>query len=316
MLDLAIVGAGIMGTNHARVARAVRDARVAVVVDPDARRGRALADAVGCAWAPSLEQADGSFDGAVVAAPNELHEAIATELAAAGIGMLVEKPLAPSAEAARRIHTAAEKAGVVLAVGHVERFNPAVLALDMLLDDVIHVSAARISPYSDRIDHGVVIDLMIHDLDIVQSVARGRPARLAASTQKVRSRTEDLATAIIEYEGGMTADLIASRIGQQKIRQLQITQRDSFVVVDLVRQDVTLHRVEHSEFLSAEGARYRQSGVVEIPYLEHRGEPLFLQLEQFVRCLQGDERPRVDGAAGTAAVEACEAVLAAAAATR
>ena len=316
MLELAVVGAGIMGANHARVSASLRDARVSVIVDPDEERGRVLAEAVGATWVPDVADAVGRVEGAIVAVPNERHEEIATQLMRAGVGVLVEKPLAPTSEAARRIVDVAALSEVVLAVGHVERFNPAVLELDRLLGEIVHVSAARISAFSPRIRDGVVLDLMIHDLDIVRAVAGGEVESVSSVLSYPRSDTEDLAAALLTFDNAVTADLTASRVGQNKIRQLQITQRESFVIVDLVRQDVTVHRVDHSEFLSSEGARYRQTGVVEIPYLENRGEPLLLQLEHFVRCLKGEQRPRVGGQDGLAAVALAEQVRAAAPARR
>ena len=312
MLRLGIVGAGIMGANHARLARAVRDATLTVVVDPDARRAQQLAAAVGADVASDIDGVADRIDAAVVAVPSDLHHDIALELMKAGIHVLVEKPLATTIADAEALAEAADRNGVALMVGHVERFNPAVLELDHLLADVVHIAAARISPYSPRIREDVITDLMIHDLDVVRSIAGCGVTDVECMATPVRSDAADLASALLRFENGMTANLTASRVGQQKIRELRITQPDRYVTVDLVRQDVTINRVEHSEFLSAEGARYRQSGVVEIPFLEHQGEPLLLELQEFVRAVSSGTAPRVTAADGVEALRLVARVQAAA----
>jgi len=312
MLRLGIVGAGIMGANHARLARGVPDATVTHVVDPDVARARRLASAVGAEAVADVASLVDVVDAAVVAAPSGLHHDVALDLMKAGIHVLVEKPLATTVADAEALAEAAEVNGVTLMVGHVERFNPAVLELDQLLGDVVHVAAARISPYSPRITDDVVTDLMIHDLDVVRSIAGCAVVDVQCMAMPVRSDVPDLACALLRFESGMTANLTASRVGQQKIRELRITQPDRYVTVDLVRQDVTINRVEHSEFLSAEGARYRQSGVVEIPFLEHQGEPLLLELQEFVRAASTGTTPRVTAADGVEALRLVERVRAAA----
>jgi predicted dehydrogenase len=299
---LAVVGAGIMGAHHARIVSSMRDASLEFVVDDDVERARVLAESVGTRHTQCLDDVLDDIDAAVVAVPNELHHEIALVLIKAGRHVLVEKPIATDVDEAEDMLAAADDAGVTLMVGHVERFNPAVLELDNLVRDVVHVAASRISPFSPRVQDSVVLDLMIHDLDLVCSLARSPVAEVHVVGRTVRSTTPDIASALVRFETGLVANLTASRIGQQKIRELRITQPDSFVTVDLIRQDVTINRLEHSEFLSSEGARYRQSGVVEIPFLEHRGEPISLELQEFVRAASTGTAPRVTGRDGVNAL--------------
>jgi predicted dehydrogenase len=157
------------------------------------------------------------------------------------------------------------------------------------------------------------MDLMTHDLDLACALAGSDVTNVKAVTRRIRSDTEDLASALLTFANGVTASLTASRVGQNKIRRLSITQRGSFVHVDLLRQDVTVNRVDHAEYLSGEGTRYRQSGVVEVPFLEHRGEPLYLELAHFVDCVANGGVPRVSGEDGVRALELAERVLASAA---
>jgi predicted dehydrogenase len=303
VLKIAIVGAGVMGTNHARVARSLPDVEVAYVVDADP--GRAERAAAACGAQPTGDLADvlGKVDCAVVASPSSLHEEHGLRLLERGTHILIEKPIATTRdEAMRLIDTAAER-DLVLQIGHVERFNPAVLELDRLSGDIVHIDAARISPYSPRVEVGVVLDLMIHDLDIVLSLADGEPVEVLAIAQRTRSSTEDLVSALVRFDNGLSASLTASRIGQNKIRTLSLTRAKDFVHVDLLRQDVTIQRVDHSEYLSDEGTRYRQTGVVELPFLEHRGEPLYLELAHFVESVRAGRPPRVTGLDGLRALE-------------
>ena len=295
MLDLAIVGAGAMGANHGRVAMGLRDARVAVVVDPDPVAGEKLATATGAAYQPELSAVIGKIDAAVLASPTDLHRELGIALLDAGVAVLVEKPISAKIGDADALIAAAKASSTVLMVGHTERFNPAVLELDSLVTDPIHVVADRISPYTPRIKDGVFLDLMIHDIDIVLHLIGSPLAGLASYAMATHSDTEDLAVAMLRFEKSSSAVLTSSRIGQQKIRRLAITQPETFVAVDLIRQDVTVHRVEDVAFTSGESVAYRQAGVVEIPYLQHQGEPLYLELQHFVECVQSGNSPRVSG---------------------
>jgi predicted dehydrogenase len=301
-LKMAIVGAGVMGSNHARIARSVPGVEVSHVVDPDPERAARAAAAAGAEPVGRVQDVLGKVDLAVVASPSSMHEEHATALLEGGVHVLVEKPIATTVEEAERLVKAAAEADRVLQVGHVERFNPAVLELDRMQGEVVHIEASRIGPYSNRVEVGVVLDLMIHDLDIVLALAGAEPRDVVARAQRTRSSTEDLAAAIITFDNGVTASLTASRIGQNKIRNLALTRKTDFVNVDLLRQDVTVHRVDHSEYLSDEGTRYRQTGVVELPFLEHRGEPLYLELSHFVDCVRAGRRPRVTGEDGARAL--------------
>ncbi|MDN5858017.1 MAG: Gfo/Idh/MocA family oxidoreductase [Pseudonocardia sp.] len=312
MLTFAIVGAGVMGANHARVLRSLPGVETAFVVDPDPARAHAAAEACGARATTDLADVLGKVDCAIVASPSSCHEEHGIALLAHRTHVLIEKPLAPSVEAGQRLVDAAAAAGVTLQVGHVERFNPAVLELDRLADGIVHVDAARIGPYSGRVEVGVVLDLMIHDLDIVLSLTGAEPVEVHAAAQTTRSATEDLVSALLKFDSGATAALTASRIGQNKIRTLALTREKDYVAVDLLRQDVTVQRVDHSEYLSDEGTRYRQTGVVELPFLEHRGEPLFLELAHFAQCVLEGHEPRVSGRDGLRALELAMKVRAAA----
>jgi predicted dehydrogenase len=304
MTRIAVIGAGIMGSNHVRVLRTVHDCKVVAVADPDEERGHTLAAASNTTYLKDPVEAAALADAAVLAVPSELHAAVGVPLLEAGLDLLVEKPIATRLEDAHALAEAARRTGRLLMVGHVERFNPATLELAKLVDQPLHMELTRIGSFSARVTADVVLDLMIHDLDLAMSLAGAPVAEVHSMGRNVRSNGQlDLVTALLRFENGVTATVTASRAGQTKVRQIELTQRENFVVADLVRQDVTVHRVDHHEFLSEGGARYRQRGFIEIPFLENRGEPLALELEHFVHCVATRTRPSVDGAQGIAALE-------------
>jgi predicted dehydrogenase len=305
---VAVVGAGIMGANHARVLHRLPEAELTLVVDPDEQRGRALAASVGAGYSADPAAVPEVAEAAVVAVPSEAHVDVGVPLLRAGVDLLVEKPIATTVEDADLLVEAARANDRVLMVGHIERFNPAVLQLDDIVQDLLHLELTRMGPFSPRVTADVVLDLMIHDLELALALAGSDVERVEGMGRRERSDSLDLATALLQFRNGVTATVTASRVGQTKIRRIELTQRANFVVLDLVRQDLTLHRVDHNEFLAEGGARYRQSGLIEIPFLEHRGEPLVLELEHFLQCVVHRRPPRVPGVQGRRALELALAV--------
>jgi len=303
MIRLAIVGAGAMGSNHARVAGDLPGVEIVAVVDPDPDRGRRLADLAGARYVPDVSLLPDRVDAAVVAAPSATHAPIGVDLLGRGIDLLVEKPIAETVEAGRSLVDAAARAGRILMVGHIERFNPAILVLDEMLDDVLSVDMARIGPFSPRVTDDVILDLMIHDLDLALAFAGSPVAEVYSVSRSVHTAAEDIANALLRFENGMTASVAAHRAGQSKIRRIHITQSDSFVRIDLIRQEVLIERLYQGEFTSKTGRVYRQTGVTEVPFLEKRGEPLALEMAHFLDCVRTRATPCVPGAQGLAALD-------------
>lgn len=292
-----------MGSNHARIARTIPAAEVTVVVDEDEEKGRQLAEYVGAVYMPSVNALPGVVDAAIVAVPTELHAEIGTMLLEKGLDVLMEKPIAATVEKAKSLVAAAEEHDRILMIGHVERFNPAVMELAKHRSGLIHIDVRRVGPYTPRIVGGVALDLMIHDIDLVRWLAGSQPEVIAALIRRVRSDTEDIAVCILTFSTGVSAVLTASRASQSKQRQIELVQQDNMVIADLVRQQVTVHRVEHAEFVDERGSTYRQSGVIEIPYLENQGEPLFLEQRHFLECVREHTQPAVSGQDGLAALD-------------
>ena len=317
-MKLAVIGGGVMGANHARVANAHPTIELTTIVDQDDERSHRLAESTGSQAFADVDAALAArtrgqveFEAAVVAVPTIAHLPVTRALLDAGVHVLVEKPLAGTIDEAATLVDRAARSGRVVMVGHIERFNSAVAETARLSKDPIEIEATRVGPFSARIADSVVLDLMIHDLDIARWLSGGSTlARVQAVAHRRRTTTEDLAVALIEFENGVTATLRASRLGQQKIRNLVVTLDDAVITSDLIRQDVAITRVQHTEFLSESGSRYRQTGMVEVPFLENRGEPLAVELSEFNRSIAEGRAPLVTVEDGYEAVVMAHRVLA------
>lgn len=310
---VAVIGAGIMGANHVRIALQSTRIDLVAVVDQDLERARALTQDRQVLISSNIGDIAELADLAVVAVPTACHLDVATSVAEMGIDLLVEKPLAGSSIDAKKICDSARKNGVMLAVGHVERFNAAIAELHKFVEQPIHIHARRISPFSARISDGVIFDLMIHDLDIILALAGPNAAvtHVSGICRAVKGTSEDLASVTLRFDSGLTATLDTSRLGQQKQRSLEITQDDTVIVADLLRQDITIHRMARHEYLAEDGARYRTSSVVEIPFLDTRGEPLANELDHVAMCSMTRSKPRVNGETAVRTIELAEAIVAA-----
>lgn len=306
---LAIVGAGVMGANHARVASRTIGVELVAIIDVDVEKRTTLATAIGARDAADIAEVRTDLDAVIVATPTVHHHAVAAACLDAGLHVLVEKPIAATIAEAEDLEARAAAAGVVLTVGHIERFNPAVRELLRLVENPVHLELTRVGPFMPRVSDNVVIDLMIHDLDLARALAGSEVVEIQSISQSPKTEGPDLAIALAMFENGVTASITASRISQQKIRKISVTQHDSVLEADLIRQDVLIHRMQHVEFVSDAGARYRQSGVVEIPFIENRGEPLMEQLRSFIEAIRGAQ-PVVSARDGIAALALVDRVLA------
>lgn len=312
-MKIAVVGVGAMGTYHTRICSQMTRAELVGIYDVDPRQVEPLSARYGAAYLESLDEVAAKADAAIIAAPTEHHHAIATQLLNAGLHLLVEKPIASTLAEARELIDLASELKLVLQIGHVERFNPAVQELPSVVSGPLLIQAERLSPHSDRCrDIGVVLDLMIHDLDIVSFLAGSEVRDIIAMVSRVRPECEDVAVATLVFENGMVANLVASRMTQSKVRRLAVTQEDAYIVVDFQRQDLMINRHTFSDYAGGDENRYVQESLIEIPYLRTRGEPLFLEVEHFVDCVLNGTQPAVSGEDGLKALALAYDVLAAA----
>ncbi len=290
---IGVIGAGIMGSNHFRVALRNAEVKLAAISDSNTERLNALDLPDGVVLVNDPLELVGQVDGVVIATPTESHYPLAKMFLEKSIPVLVEKPIAESNEQAEELISIAHQNNTVFMVGHIERFNSAVMALPQFLQDPFHFEFRRISPFSGRVRESIVTDLMIHDLELLCSLNPYEINSIQAIAQNTRTEWNDFATVLIRFVNGSTAMLTASRIGQQKIRTIEISQSESVIVADLLRQDIVISRVDHVEYSTEGGVRFKQHGVMEIPFIDRYGEPLILEQQEFVRAIAEKRKPSV-----------------------
>jgi predicted dehydrogenase len=297
-IRMAVAGVGEFGRHHARVIAQSPRAELVGVADPNLDRAQEVAATYGCqAWASAREFA-GQVDAAVVAVPTTLHAEVACPLLEAGIDVLVEKPIAGDMPSARRLIQAAQERGCILQVGHLERFNPAVTGLKNLITLPLFFEIHRLSLFSPRsLDVDVVLDLMIHDLDIVLSLTGRMPEEIRAAGISILSQKVDIANVRLAFSGGVITNLTASRVSTEKVRKLRIFQPSQYISVDYARQDGVIITVSEERELSLE----------QVP--AEKDEPLRLEVESFLDCVTSRNTPVVHGEAGANALEVALSIL-------
>ncbi|MGI8882473.1 MAG: Gfo/Idh/MocA family protein [Jatrophihabitans sp.] len=285
---IALVGAGSMGSLHARVVSQSDRVNLAYVVDPDRAGGELLADRFGATWRPELEAAE--VDAVIVAAATEAHHSVGKAVLEQGLPLLMEKPLAHRLGEAEDLVALSAQRDVPLMCGLLERFNPGILTALSVVEEPRHVTAIRHSPYVARIRTGVSSDLLIHDVDIVLQFAGGVPATVRGSFGYLHpdspAGSEDVADAMLGFADGMIANVSASRMSQRKVRGFTIAEPSRLVEVDMLRNAVTIYRHVLNE-ASADGLSYRQQTIIEIPALVSSREPLAAQLDRFLDLVTG-----------------------------
>ncbi|ELZ31621.1 oxidoreductase [Halogeometricum pallidum JCM 14848] len=301
-IDVGVIGVGSMGQNHARIYSEMWEANLVGVADADVERAGEIASDLGTE-AFTTEELLSRVDAVSIVVPTRFHASVAEQCIDAGVNILVEKPFVTSQEEGRKLIERANEAGVKVQVGHVEQFNPAVTELARITEDFdpIAIHARRLGPPSDdaRSLDGVVHDLMIHDIDVVRSLIPGRAVRVNAMGTSDRQYTN----AQLSFDNGTIVNLTASRVTQQKTRDLTITAEDSYITLDYIDQSVEIHRQSRPEYMNDDGnLRYRHEGIIEKPFV-NTGEPLRLELESFVDCIIEDETPLVTAEDGLRAVE-------------
>jgi predicted dehydrogenase len=327
---VAVAGAGAFGRNHLRVYRELEDAgqgvALAAAIEPNGKRAEEVAAKYGIpvfATAGDLLAAGLHLDAASVAVPTVYHHAVASELLDAGLDLLVEKPLAASLAEADDLIERALKNGRLLQPGHLERFNPAVLAVEPNLRRPMFFESHRLSVFTPRaLDVDVVLDLMIHDLDIVLSIIQSEVREVRAVGLPILSPRVDIANVRVEFESGCVANFTASRVSTERVRKLRFFQPRQYVSIDYARQDLLIIRMD-SEVVPAQIAAFLQAGKLDNEALARLaagaagtapigpapglsfakpvvtpGEPLRLELLSFLDAVRTRRTPRVTAQQG------------------
>lgn len=233
-LKVGVIGVGSLGFHHARLLRNFAEVELVGVYDTNPRRLAEVGSELGVPTAAGLDDLLDRVEAAVVAVPTLAHEEVALAALARGVHLLIEKPIAPTLEAADRILEAARRSGALVQIGHIERFNGALRACEPYLEEPLFVESHRLAPFGVRgTDVAVVLDLMIHDLDLVLSLVQRPVVSLSAVGVPVLTASPDIANARLEFEGGAVANLTASRVSAERMRKVRIFQRSGYLSLDL-----------------------------------------------------------------------------------
>ncbi len=305
-LRVGVIGVGSLGQHHARVYTELPGAVLVGVADADAARAREIASRHRVAAYADYRDLLPQIQAASVVVPTNLHFQVAVDCLRAGIHILVEKPMAADVAQAREMVALAAAKKSVLQVGHIERFNPAVRAAAGFVESPKFIEVTRIAPYAARgTDVPVVLDLMIHDIDIILSFVGSPLERVSAIGFNLVSDQEDIANARLEFADGCVANVTASRISTKKERKIRFFQRNAYINIDYMKPEVKIYRLKGEPKGALDLARmvdYREPRLDKI-------EPLKAELESFVRCVREGGEPLVSGRDGLRALEVAGRIL-------
>ncbi len=291
---VGVIGVGYLGRHHARIYSELENAELVGVADVDSRRSEEIAKTYGCKAFPSYPEVIAACDALSIVTPTVTHHDIAMDCLRAGKDILIEKPITEDMDEARDIIEEAEKNNRVLQVGHLERYNPGIVAAIEMIKEPRFIESERLSPFLGRgTDVDVTLDLMIHDLDIVMSITKSRIKDIKAIGEAVLTEKIDVAKVWLEFDNGCKALITASRLASDKQRKLRVFQKDAYISVDYQSQEVRRY------FKTSSGISF------DVVKPESK-EPLKEELRDFIYCVENRKKPRVSG---IEAMEALEVAL-------
>lgn len=300
-IRVAVVGCGEFGRNHVRVYREMKNVELAGVLDQNAERAAKIAQEFQTQTFHSIGELRGAVDAASVAVPTLAHRDVGCQLMDMGIDVLVEKPMAGTVREADELLAVAKRNGRILQVGHVERFNPAVLAVEPVTDRPLFFEVHRLGVFTARsLDVDVIYDLMIHDLDILLALVKEPVEEVKAVGIPVLTDKVDIAHARLQFAGGAVANVTSSRVSTERVRKMRFFQQREYISLDYGRRDALRVKVKRP-------GPQPEFGFEKLPAPDV--EPLRAELEAFVEAVRTRVAPKTDGAAGRAALELASRVM-------
>ena len=286
-IKVGVLGVGKMGEYHVGILSENRDVELKGISDASEERGRVISERYGVPYFKDFNEMLKQVDVAVVAVPTKLHHEIGMQVLNAGVHVLLEKPCSDNLEHARELFSLADSKNLILHIGHVERFNGAVQELHKLVDEPILVECKRMGPFVERMkDDSVVLDTMIHDIDIILNLIDSKVARMNVMGRSVFSEKDDVVSVQLEFENGCIASILASRASQNKERTLSITEKASYIMLDYTDQEIYVHRQSSSDYmLTKDSLRYKQESLIERIFV-HKDNPLKLEIQHFLDCVK------------------------------
>lgn len=294
-VNISLIGVGRMGQFHLNVINQINSINLTGIYDADEKHLKEISSKYNLNSFSSLDEAIDKCDAVIIASPTKFHFDIAKKSVQKGKHVLVEKPMTENYIQAEELEAIVKEKNIIFQVGHVERFNGAVQELHHIIENPYLIEARRLAPFTPRItDVGVVFDIMIHDLDIVTSLVKKPLIRFSASGKRIKTKNEDIASALLEFEGNTIATISASRVTQEKIRTLAISSEEAHFILDYATQDITIHRqaASQSKIKTSIGINYTQESIIERVFI-HRDNPLKLEDEHFANCILGKDKKLV-----------------------
>lgn len=302
-IKVAVIGTGYLGKFHAQKYASLSDCELVAVVDIDPLAANAVATQYGAQALTDYHALLGQVDAVSIVVPTSLHCMVARDFLQHGTHVLVEKPITVTLAEADELIALAKAKQVVLQVGHLERFNPAILALDQTAEKPLFIESHRLSPFNPRAnDVSVVLDLMIHDIDIIQALVNADIDHIEASGTAVLTQGTDIANARLTFKNGCVANVTASRISLKTERKMRLFRPSSYISVDFQNRILTKHRT---------GTKEMFPGIPEIIIEEsvfENGDALLAEIEHFITCIQTGQNPTVSGEAGRRALATAIAI--------
>jgi predicted dehydrogenase len=290
-IKVGVIGTGHLGRHHARIYSGMKDVELAGICDINLRLAGRLAKKYHSTAYSNYKEMFGVIDCASIVVPTELHYQVAKDCLSNNISVLVEKPMTKTVSEAEELLSLAKEHGLILQVGHIERFNAAVMALDEIPGKVRFVECHRLGPFKKRaLDVGVVLDLMIHDIDIILGLVKSEVASVDAVGVNILTPHEDLANVRIRFVNGAVANLTASRVTKDEMRKIRLFKEDCYVSLDYIKQAAAVYR-KSGDKITARMINIRKE------------EPLKKELEAFINCVKTRERPLVSGEEGRDALK-------------
>jgi predicted dehydrogenase len=308
-IKCGVIGVGSLGQHHARIYASLPTAELAGIFETNDARAAEICAKFNCRRFTSLDELGEMCDAVSVVVPTDKHAVVALPLLAKGCHLLIEKPICASLAEAEQVLAAAQAAGVLVQVGHIEHFNPVMGFLEKEVSQPRFISAERLAPFTPRgTEVGVVLDLMIHDIGIVLELVKSPVVKIDSVGVSVLSKTEDIANARIQFANGCVANLSTSRMSLKKVREIRVFQPSGYFSFDFMNQSGHLVRkagmLEYAGKLIAGAIKPGDLGAVPIePVPLEKGEPLALELAHFVDSVQKAKQPKVGAALGKTALE-------------
>ena len=297
-LKMGVIGVGNMGRHHVRILNLLKDIELVGIADANVARGIEIASQYQTRFYENYAELLPHVDAVCIAVPTKLHHEVGAACLQAGVHVLIEKPIAASIAEAESLVNLAAETGCILQVGHIERFNPAFKELSKVIqtEKIVALEARRLSPYSDRAnDVSVVLDLMIHDIDLLLELSASPVIKLTASgSASADSGNLDYVTANLGFANGVIATLTASKITHRKIRCLTAHCENSSIETDFLQNEILIHRHSQTNLPTPQQTLYKQDGITEKVYTSNI-EPIYAEIEHFVNCIRGGQRPSVGG---------------------